>query len=107
MNPAVLSIAFETYADAAETILRIAMHELPPPGTPANPEWQTIKHPVKTIQINAELMYKVATNIPDSHVPRFMTVLNPNIMNLIHILNQVHPFTPLCKLRTMHAVQKH
>ena len=106
MNPAVLSVAFEAYADSAETILRIAMHELPPPGTPANPEWKTIKNPVKTLAVNADLMIKVSQNIPEMHLPKYMIVLQPNLINLLHILNQVEPTMPLCKLRTVYPVQK-
>ena len=107
MNPSVLAIAFEAYADAAETILRVALHELPPPGEPANPQWVTIKNPVKTIQINAELMIRITDKMPASHVPQFIISLRPNLVNLVHILNQVSPLLPLCKLRTIFPVQKH
>ena len=106
MNPTVLSVAFEAYADSAETILRIALHELPPPGQPANPEWKTIKNPVKTILVNAELMVKIGQTFPDNHLPKYMIVLQPNLINLLHILNQVEPTMPLCKMRTVYPVQK-
>ena len=106
MNPTVLSVAFEAYTDSAETILRIALHELPPPGLPANPEWKTIKNPVKTLSINAELMAKIGQTIPDTHRPKYMISLQPNLINLIHILNQVEPTMPLCALRVSYPVQK-
>ena len=106
MNPAVITVALSAYSDAAETILRIALHELPPPGQPADPKWETIKNPVSTLIVNSELMLKITTNVPDLHQPKYMVVLYPNLRNLIYSLKQVNVFTPLCKLRTIFAVQK-
>lgn len=106
MNPTVVSVALQVYSDAAETVLRIALHELPQPGQPADPKWETIKNPVQTLKINSELMLQITTNLPDLHQPKYMVVLYPNIRNLIHSLNQVNDLTPLCKLRTNYLVQK-
>ena len=106
MNPAVTTVAITAYADAAETILRIALHELPPPGKPADPQWVTIKNPVSTLIVNSELMLKITTNLPDLHQPKYMVVLYPNLRNLIYSLKQVRVYTPLCKLRTNFSVQK-
>ena len=106
MNPTVVSGALQVYSDAAETVLRIALHDLPPPGQPADPAWVTIKNPVPTLKINGELMLKITTNLPELHQPKYMVVLYPNIRNLIYSLNQVNDLTPLCKLKTNFAVQK-
>lgn len=106
MNPTVVSAALQVYSDAAETVLRIALLELPPPGQPADPEWVTIKNPVPTLKINSELMLKITTNLPELHQPKYMVVLYPNLRNLIYSLNQVNDLTPLCKLRTHFTVQK-
>ena len=106
MNPSVISVALQAYSDAAETVLRIALHELPPPGQQVNPKWETIKNPVATLKVNCELMQKITEAIPDLHRPKYMVILQPNLHNLFHILNQVNPLTPLCKLRTIFVVQK-
>ena len=101
-----MAIALQTYSDAAETVLRIALHELPPPGCQVDPAWVTIKNPVGTLRVNCELMMNITATIPDLHQPRYMVVLFPNLRNLVHSLNQVDPLTPLCKLRTVFCVQK-
>ena len=106
MNPDVIAVALQAYSDAAETVLRIALHELPLPGQPVDPKWETIKNPVGTLKINSELMLKITTNIPELHQPKYMVVLYPNLRNLIYSLKQVNALTPLCKLRTEFKVQK-